>query len=104
MKKITFFLILLFNISYVNGHTEENFKSWLNEFKLVAVKNGVSQKTVNSVMNDAKFLSKVIEYDRYQPEFYEDTFTYIRKRANKDKVSKGLHLYNKQQFIIKEIV
>ena len=83
MKKITLILILLFNISFVSAHTEENFKSWLKEFKLVAVNSGVSQKTVNSVMNDAKFLSKVIEYDRYQPEFYEDTFTYISKRANK---------------------
>ena len=30
-------------------------------------------------MSDARFLPKVIEYDRYQPEFYEDTFTYIKK-------------------------
>ena len=30
-------------------------------------------------MNNAKFLSKVIEYDRYQPEFYEDTKTYVKK-------------------------
>ena len=30
-------------------------------------------------MSNAKFLPKVIEYDRYQPEFYEDTFTYIKK-------------------------
>ena len=103
MKKITLFLILLFHISNGSAHTEENFKSWLNEFKMVAIKSGVSQKTVNSVMNDAKFLSKVIEYDRYQPEFYEDTFTYINKRANKVKVSKGLNLYNQQQLVIKEI-
>ena len=103
MKKITLILILLFNISFVSAHTEENFKSWLKEFKLVAVNSGVSQKTVNSVMNDAKFLSKVIEYDRYQPEFYEDTFTYISKRANKKRVSKGLNLYNKQQLIINDI-
>ena len=47
MKKITLILILLFNISFVSAHTEENFKSWLKEFKLVAVKSGVSQKTVN---------------------------------------------------------
>ena len=40
-------------------------------------------------MSDAKFLPKVIEYDRYQPEFYEDTFTYINKRANDKKVKKG---------------
>ena len=49
-------------------------------------------------MNDAKFLSKVIEYDRYQPEFYEDTFTYIKKRANKDKVSKGLSFIQQTTF------
>ena len=30
-------------------------------------------------MDNAKFLPKVAEYDRYQPEFYEDTFTYIKK-------------------------
>jgi len=103
MKKISFFLILIFNILYTNAYTEENFQIWLKEFKLVAVKSGVSQDTVNSVMNDAIFLSKVIEYDRYQPEFYEDTFTYINKRANKNKVSKGLSLYNKQHSIIEEI-
>ena len=103
MKKISFFLILVFNILYTTAYTEDFFKTWLNEFKLVAVKSGVSQDTVNSVMNDAIFLSKVIEYDRYQPEFYEDTFTYINKRANKDKVSKGLSLYKKEDTIIEEI-
>ena len=103
MKRISFFLILLFNILYSNAYTDDKFKTWLDEFKLIAVKNGISQKTVNIVMKDAKFLSKVIEYDRYQPEFYEDTFTYIKKRASKDKVSKGMSLYNKEHLIIKEI-
>ena len=70
---------------------------------MIAIKSGVSENTVDSVMNDARFLSKVIEYDRYQPEFYEDTFTYINKRASSNKVSKGLCLYKKQYSIIKEI-
>ena len=48
-------------------------------------------------MKDAKFLSKVIEYDRYQPEFYEDTKTYVRKRTSNDKVKKGLSLYKKEK-------
>ena len=39
------------------------------------------------VMTDVKFLPKVIEYDRFQPEFYEDTKTYIGKRTSK--VKKG---------------
>ena len=40
-------------------------------------------------MNNAIFLPKVIEYDRYQPEFYEDTKTYISKRTSDQKVKKG---------------
>ena len=36
-------------------------------------------------MSKVKFLPKVIEYDRYQPEFYEDTNTYIGKRTNQMK-------------------
>ena len=39
-------------------------------------------------MSEARFLPKVIEYDRYQPEFYEDTFTYIKKRTNSKKVKR----------------
>ena len=40
-------------------------------------------------MSDTKFLSDVIKYDRYQPEFYEDTKTYISKRTSSKKVSLG---------------
>ena len=45
------------------------------------------------VINNLKFLPKVIEYDRYQPEFYEDTHTYISKRANLKKVNIGRKIY-----------
>jgi len=55
------------------------------------------------VMSDAKFLPKVIEYDRYQPEFYENTFTYIKKRTSKKKVYDGLKLYKKEKNIIDKI-
>jgi membrane-bound lytic murein transglycosylase B len=54
-------------------------------------------------MSDAKFLPKVIEYDRYQPEFYEDTFTYIKKRSSNRKLREGLKLYKKEKNIIKAI-
>ena len=53
-------------------------------------------------MSKAQFLPKVIEYDRYQPEFYEDTFTYI-KRSSKRKVKEGLKLYNKERLTIETI-
>ena len=54
-------------------------------------------------MSDAKYLPKVIEYDRYQPEFYEDTFTYIKKRSSNRKVREGLKLYKQERNIIENI-
>ena len=95
------FIFLINNFSFAN--TSSEFTSWLDNFKTTAVNNGISKKTVESVMNNAKFLPKVIEYDRYQPEFYEDTYTYINKRTNKDKVKKGIFLYKKEKDLINEI-
>ena len=54
-------------------------------------------------MSNAIFLPKVLEYDRFQPEFYEDTYTYIKKRTNKNKVKKGLALYKKEKITIDKI-
>jgi len=93
------FLINNFSLAY----TPEDFDLWLKDFKTTAVKKGISKQTVESAMKNVKFLPKVIEYDRYQPEFYEDTYTYINKRANKDKVKKGLFLYNKEKELINKI-
>jgi len=93
------FLINNFSLAY----TPEDFDLWLKDFKTTAVKKGISKKTVDSAMKNVKFLPKVIEYDRYQPEFYEDTRTYINKRANKEKVKKGLFLYKKEKELIDKI-
>ena len=54
-------------------------------------------------MSKAKFLPKVIEYDRYQPEFYEDTKTYISKRSNKSKVNAGITIYKSNKKLINNV-
>ena len=46
-------------------------------------------------MTNVTYLPNVIKYDRFQPEFYEDTKTYISKRTSKKKVEKGLDFLNK---------
>ena len=51
-------------------------------------------------MKNTKYLSNVIKYDRFQPEFYEDTKTYINKRTSSKKVSKGLNFYKDNTFLI----
>ena len=104
MKIINFFLIfLLTNIHFSSFADDRDFNTWVVDFKKRAIKKGISSKTVNSVMDKAIFLPKVIEYDRYQPEFYEDTFTYISKRSNDSKIKKGLNLYNKNKKLILDV-
>ena len=51
-------------------------------------------------MSNVKYLPKVIEYDRFQPEFYEDTKTYIGKRTSKQKRNKGINFYKENKTLI----
>ncbi len=103
--KITkkYLLIILVLINYPFLSKANDFDTWLKNFKVLAIKEGVSERTFNLTMENVKFLPKVIEYDRYQPEFYEDTFTYISKRSNKKKVKKGIELYQKNKIFINSI-
>ena len=94
--------MLSFSHSSVFASNSE-FDTWVKKFEAQAIKNGVSKKVVNEVMSNAIFLPKVIEYDRFQPEFYEDTYTYIKKRTNKRKVKNGLALYKKEKPTIDQI-
>ena len=96
------FITFLFSISNLYSD-EPNFNEWLLEFKKYSLNNGISEKTFNIVMKDAKFLPKVIEYDRYQPEFYEDTKTYISKRSNKSKVNAGITIYKSNKKLINNV-
>tara|TARA_B100001250_G_scaffold146096_1_gene125069 strand:+ start:150 stop:1145 length:996 start_codon:yes stop_codon:yes gene_type:complete len=103
MKKISIFSLIIFAVLVSRLDANEEFKLWVNNFKITAIKKGISKKTVNEIMNEARFLPKVIEYDRYQPEFYEDTYTYIKKRTGNEKLKKGLTLYKKEKEIINKI-
>ena len=102
MRKISIIIssLLLIFITFTKVNSDEKFNSWIIEFKKKAISKGISEKTVDTVMNNAIFLPKVIEYDRYQPEFYEDTKTYVSKRASKDKVKKGKKIYKKNKNLI----
>ena len=103
MFKLILRSIFLYFIFNSFAFASDDFNKWLSNFKIKAISSGISENVVNEIMSDAKFLPKVIEYDRYQPEFYEDTFTYIKKRSSNRKLREGLELYKKEKNIIKAI-
>ncbi len=103
MFKFFFNIFFLYLFLINQSFAKIDFNEWLLNFKIKAINSGISKKVVNEIMSEAKFLPKVIEYDRYQPEFYEDTFTYIKKRTSIRKIKEGINLYNKKKNIIDSV-
>ena len=104
MKIIRFVLIIvIFSFKVAVADNSVKFLEWKKTFKKVALQNDISEETFDTVLANIKFLPNVIKYDRYQPEFYEDTKTYISKRTSSKKVSKGLEFYKKNLDLINTI-
>ena len=95
MKKIKFYVFSLLILLNFNAYANvSEFNEWKKKFKLIALERGVSLNIIENTIDKSIFLKNVIKYDRYQPEFYEDTKTYISKRANDKKVKSGIKIYN----------
>ena len=103
MKKIKLFIISILIILNSSTLIADDFNNWKIKFKKRAINEGISKSTVNNLIDKTKFLPDVIKYDRYQPEFYEDTKTYISKRTSSKKVKLGKIILNKESNIINKV-
>ena len=104
MKKNKLLLLILINfLLFPLTANSQTFDEWRINFSKYASSQGVSDKTLLLIIDDLKFLPKVIEYDRYQPEFYEDTKTYVSKRSNNNKVKIGIKTYQKNIELINKV-
>ena len=104
MKIIKIFIISIVLTFYLPlSANDSTFDEWLKNFKSYALKKNISESTYDNAMSNVIFLPKVLKYDRFQPEFYEDTKTYISKRTTKKKVKKGLSLHSKNINFINSI-
>ena len=103
MKKIKLFVISILIVLNSSTLIADDFNDWKIKFKKRAINEGISKSTVNNLIDNSKFLPDVIKYDRYQPEFYEDTNTYISKRTSSKKVKLGKIILNKENNIINKV-
>ena len=104
MKIIRYFIILfLITTQSTLSANDKSFSIWLKNFKALALQSDISELTFDIVMSDVVFLPKVIKYDSFQPEFYEDTKTYISKRSSNQKVKQGTKLFRLNEKFINSI-
>ena len=99
----SFFLFFILTITNLFADDFIDFENWKKDFKKRALLNNISEKTFNLTIKDTKFLPNVIKYDRYQPEFYEDTKTYILKRSSNKKITKGINFFSKNKVLINTV-
>ena len=96
------FKVLIFN-SVFAATLDTDFETWLISYKKIALKKGISQTTIDVAFKNVKFLEQVIKYDRKQPEFFEDTVTYVSKRATDSKAKKAEKLLKKNTHLFSEV-
>ena len=94
--------IVIHTSTYAESSSNE-FDKWLISYKKFALKKGISQDTLNIAFKNVKFLDQVIRYDRKQPEFFEDTITYVNKRANSVRAKTANILLKKNKILFTEV-
>ena len=100
---ISSLLTFIFFIFFSPLKANEDFNEWLNSYKKYAMQKGVSKETIDLTLKNAVFLEQVIKYDRRQPEFFEDTITYVSKRANLSRVNSARKLLKKNKKLFTDI-
>lgn len=66
-----------------------NFEQWLKEFRRFAATQGISEATLATALNGVRYRDRVIELDRYQPEFVRPIWEYLDSAASDTRVNTG---------------
>lgn len=102
---LRFWFLTLLCASCINGYAggDPTFEAWLEQLKLEASAQGVSDRTINSTFRDVKFLPRVIELDQSQPEFISTFLTYIDKRVTEGRVDVGRRKLKQHMKLLNEV-
>ncbi|MCA1299621.1 lytic murein transglycosylase [Stappia indica] len=71
------------------GNTAKGFPAWLESFKRQAVASGISRRTVNAALGNARYNTKVISRDRNQRSFKLSFEKFLARRAPPSTIAIG---------------
>jgi len=85
---------------YADNH---HFSECISRIESQARTEGISDKTVNHVLNKAKHIPRVIELDRRQPEFTQTFANYFNTRINDERIQRGRELLARHRTLLNQI-
>jgi len=85
------------------AHADGSFGVCIDKIKHQARTEGISDSTVNQVLSKVKYLPRVIELDRRQPEFTQTFANYFTARINGERIQRGRELLTKHRSLLDKI-
>jgi len=82
---------------------QENFGSWLEQFKKEAIASGISQQTVMSVLNGITYDPGIIARDHSQSVFQQSFEQFSGRMVSPDRLRKGANMLKRYGSILERI-
>ncbi len=104
MIYIKFFIILKILIIYpLKTYSHDSFNVFVKNIAGEAYKKGISKKTIERFNSEVKFIPRVIELDRSQPEFRLSLKEYLNKVVTPLRIKKANQKYLENKKLLKII-
>ncbi|MDG1074133.1 MAG: lytic murein transglycosylase [Methylophilaceae bacterium] len=100
---ILFAVFILLGSMIAFPNERDPFAVWLENLKVEARKENISENTIENTFKDAEYLPSVIELDRSQPEFISTFLSYLHKRVTESKIKEGRDRLSENQVLLDQI-
>lgn len=102
---VLFIVLMIHNLAAANSiqHNANNFADCISRLHATARVQGISETTITQVLSNAKFIPRVIELDRHQPEFTQLFADYFSTRITEERVRRGKTLLTKYRQLLDRI-
>ena len=100
--KFPLFIILIF-LFPVSSFAKANFDKIVLQLSKEAEQKGISIKVINEFKNKTKFIKRVVELDKSQPEFKLTLDQYLKRIVTTARIKKANQKYNENRKILTQI-
>ena len=98
-----FTVFLTLNSAYSSKPVKKNFNQFILEFSQNKLSEKFDKTLIKSFVKNTKFIKRVIELDRSQPEFKLTLAEYLNKVVTKNRIKKAKRKYKENYKTLKEI-
>ena len=100
--KFLLFIIIIF-LFPISSFAKANFNQIVQQVSKEAKQKGISSKVINEFKNKTKFIKRVIELDKSQPEFKLTLDQYLKRVVTPTRIKKANQKFNENKKLLTQI-